>query len=309
MNPPTDLALLLRLRTRQLALLSLLDTERNLGRAAMALNISQPAASKLLQQAEDSFGVALFERQPRGMSPTPHGEIVVRYARSVMADFSAAREELQAISSGLRGTLRIGSVPGAVTELVAPALAEYKRRHPKVAVSITVDTSDLMIHQLARGEVDLVLGRLTEGFNQGDYEIQPLLQEGLVAVTRHDNPLLQRARITFNDLMGAAWILQPHGSPQRLRFDAALGEAGVSKRLNITETASTIATTALLECSDMVAIMPASLARHYARLGVLGVLPLDLPIRVPPIYLIHRQDRPLSSAANSFAVQISGYTP
>src|SRR3546814_12577367 len=72
-------SLLLRLRTRQLALLSLRYDERNLGRAAAALHISQPAASKLLQQAEDTFGVALFERHARGMTPTPYGEILIRY--------------------------------------------------------------------------------------------------------------------------------------------------------------------------------------------------------------------------------------
>src|SRR3546814_11328004 len=76
-------SLLLRLRTRQLALLSLLDDERNLGRAAAALHISQPAASKLLQQAEDTFGVALFERHARGMTPTPYGEILRSEERRV----------------------------------------------------------------------------------------------------------------------------------------------------------------------------------------------------------------------------------
>ena len=50
-------------------------------------------------------------------------------------------------------------------------------------------------------------------------------------------------------------------------------------------------TTALLEISDMAAVMPLSLAQHYARLGLLRVLPLDLPIHVPPIYLITRLDQ------------------
>src|SRR5690606_27417740 len=100
-------SLLLRLRTRQLALLSLLDAERNLGRAAAALHISQPAASKLLQQAEDTFGMALFERHARGMTPTPHGEILIRYARRMLTDFGFVREEMVALSSGLRGTLRV----------------------------------------------------------------------------------------------------------------------------------------------------------------------------------------------------------
>lgn len=304
MTAVSDLSLLLRLRTRQLALLSLLDTERNLGRAAAALNISQPAASKLLQQAEETFGVPLFERLARGMAPTPHGEILIRYARGLLTDFGFVREEMVALSSGLRGALRIGSVPGAVPELLAPTLNEYKRRHPRVAVAVTVDTSNVMITQLARGEVDLVLGRLTEGHGEGDYTLVPLLHEALVMVVGRNHPLTQRANVAFRDLTALPWILQPPGSPQRLRFDAALREAGIHTRLNITETSSTIVTTAMLEISDMVAVMPASLADHYGRLGVLHALPLDMSIRVPPIYLITRQDRPLSPAAARFAAQI-----
>jgi hypothetical protein len=57
------------------------------------------------------------------------------------------------------------------------------------------------------------------------------------------------------------WILQPPGAPQRSRFESALRVAGLHARLDITETASTVATTVLLEASDMAAIMPASLAR------------------------------------------------
>jgi len=303
-NALPDHSLLLRLRTRQLVLLSLLDAERHLGRAAAALHISQPAASKLLLQAEETLGAPLFERHARGMTPTPYGEVLVRYARRMLTDFGVVRGELAALRSGLRGTLRIGSVPGAVPELLAPTLSEYKRRHPRVAVAVTVDTSDIMIGQLARGEVDLVLGRLTEARDEADFQRVPLLEEALVVVVRAGHPLTERAGISFADLAAQPWILQPPGAPQRVRFDAVLREAGLGTRLNITETSSTVATTALLEISDMVAVMPASLAEHYGRLGVLRTLPLDFSIRVPPIQLITRAGDALSPPAAHFVAQL-----
>ena len=154
--------LLLRLRTRQWVLLALLDQHRHLGRAAAAMSISQPAATKLLQQLEETFAVPLFTRVARGMSPTPYGEALVRHARWVLTDFGAVCEEVEALRSGLSGALRVGSVPGAVPELLAPTLVAYQKQHERVAVSVVVDTSDVMLRQLARGEVDLMLGRLTE---------------------------------------------------------------------------------------------------------------------------------------------------
>jgi len=296
----TDLATLLRLRTRQLALAALLDAERNLGRAASALNISQPAASKLLQQMEDALGVRLFERLSRGMAPTPSGEVLVRYARSVLTDFTATRDEMAAIGSGLRGTLRLGCVAGAVPGLLADVVREYKERHPRVALGITVSTSDRVIEQLADGEFDLVLGRLQNRALSDDYRIVPLLDEQQVVVVRSAHPLTLRSRIALEDLIAFPLILQPAGSPQRTLFDALLRDAGVTRALNITETVSTIVTTSLLEASDMVAIMPGSVAAHYGRLGLLCSLSMDTVLRVPPIGLITRVGRKPTAAMVRF---------
>jgi DNA-binding transcriptional LysR family regulator len=190
-------------------------------------------------------------------------------------------------------------------ELVAPALAAYKRAHPRVAVSLLVATSDQMLAQLSRGEVDLVLGRLTEGSHDDTFDARPLLGEAQVVVVRAGHPLLAPgAKLDLSGLTRLSWVLQPPGSPQRSRFEDVLREAGLHVRLDIVETASTIATTALLEQSDMAAVMPASLARHYGRLGVLGLLPFELPIRVPAIHLIRRRARTLGPAAEAFAQQV-----
>ena len=298
---PTDNSLLMRLRTRQLLLIARLGEERNLGRAAAALGVSQPAATKLLQQAEDTLGTSLFTREARGMTPTASGEVLIRYARHLTVEFGFAREQMAAVRSGLRGMLRLGSVPGAIPQLLAPALAAYKREHPRVAVSVLVETSDVMLAHLEKGEVDLVVGRLLEGSHDDDYESRELLEEPQVAVVRRGHPLLASGkRLAIADLVRVPWILQPPGSPQRSRFEAALRQAGLHARLDITETASTVATTALLEVSDMAAVMPESLAAHYGRLGLLQVLPIALPLRVPSIHLITRRHRELSPVAQEF---------
>lgn len=304
-TPPTDPALLLRLRTRQLLLLAQLGQTAHLGRAAVALGISQPAATKLLQQAEDALGQALFTRLARGMQPTAAGEVLIRFAQQLLTDFGAARAEMQALRSGLHGVLRVGSVPGALPDLLAPALLAYQQGSPRVAVSVVVDTSDRMLAQLARGEVDLVLGRLSEGFHDDDYDSRPLLDEPQVVVARRGHPLLALTKPpTLRELSRQAWILQPPGSPQRSRFEALLRQAGIHARLAITETASTVATTALLALGDQLAVMPASLARHYAQLGVLEVLLAEVPLGVPQVHLITRRQRVPSPAAAAFVEQL-----
>lgn len=307
--PLSDAALLLRVRPRQLLLLAVLDAQRNLGRAAQAMHISQPAATKLLLQLEDALGERLFERQARGMHPTASGDVLIRYAKRVLADFGAVREEMGALRSGLSGALRLGSVPGAVPQLLAPALLQYRQRHPQVALSVIVGTSDVVLAQLARGDVDLVLGRLTEGFSEQEFRIEALLEEAMRVVVRAQHPVMSRERVGLADLADWSWVLQPPGSPQRGRLEAALREAGVHRRLDFIESASTTVTTALLERSDMAALMPTSLAAHYTQLGVLRVAPIELPIRLPAIGLIVPRDRALSPAALHFRKQLLEQSP
>lgn len=295
-----DATMLLRVRPRQLLLLAALDAQRNLGRAAQAMHIGQPAATKLLLQLEDALGERLFERLARGMQPTASGEVLIRYARRVLTDFGAVREEMGALRSGLSGALRLASVPGAVPLLLAPALLDYRRRHPHVALSVLEGTSDVVLAQLARGDVDLALGRLTEGFSAEEFSIDTLLEEAMQVVVRAQHPVFARERVELADLADWSWVLQPAGSPQRGRLEAALREVGVHGRLDCIETASTTLTTALLASSDMAALMPRSLAAHYAQLGALRVAPITLPIRLPAIDLIAPRARALPPAAMHF---------
>ena len=89
-----------RLKTRQLLLLVALAEEGNIHRASQVLNMTQPAASKLLKDLEDVLEVPLFDRLPRGMRPTWYGETMIRHARVVLASLNQAHEELTALKAG-----------------------------------------------------------------------------------------------------------------------------------------------------------------------------------------------------------------
>ena len=89
-----------RLKTRQLLLLVALAEEGNIHRAAQVLNMTQPAASKMLKELEEVLEVTLFERLPRGMQPTWYGESMIRHARMVLTNLNHAHDELSALKAG-----------------------------------------------------------------------------------------------------------------------------------------------------------------------------------------------------------------
>jgi DNA-binding transcriptional LysR family regulator len=175
-----------------------------------------------------------------------------------------------------------------------------------VAVSVVVETSDVMLAQLRGARSTWCWAGSPRATTRREYASRPLLASRRWWWCATGIRCWSARRHAGADLVRWPWMLQPPGSPQRTRFEAALREAGIQARLDITETASPLAITALLENSDMAAVMPASQANHYARLGVLRTVPLELPVRVPPICLITREDRALSPAAAQFRRQLLG---
>ncbi|MDB5860308.1 MAG: transcriptional regulator, LysR family [Ramlibacter sp.] len=298
--PPASLFRRLRIKSRQVMLLAALDEHRNLRRAAAAIHTTQPAATALLQQLEGGLGVTLFLRHARGMEPTAYGDVMIRYARSVLHDFEHAGDEMAALAAGAAGLVRIGSVMGAVPQLLAQTLVRFKAAHPRVKIALQVDTSDLLLPALVRGDLDLVLGRLPDQFQAADLAIEPLEGEAMAVVARPGHPLFDRPPPALAELAGHSWVLHPLGSPMRRRIEQALQHAAISGLPDILETSSILATTALLEASDMLSVVPLPVAQHYARHGMLAIVPVDLPIAMAKLAIVTRSDKVPSPALREF---------
>ena len=290
----------LKISSRQITLLTALGEFGNLRRAATAMHTTQPAASLLLQQLEERLGVRLFERLPRGMQPTLYGEVMIRYAQGALHEFEQAQAQIAELQRGALGRVRVGSVMGPVPRLLTKAVLAYKRDHPKVRISIEVGTSDTLLPALLRGDFDVVLGRLPDQSDSQDLDIE-LFDNGeqMRVVARAGHPLAGASSLQLADLITLTWILHPIGSPMRRRVETALQAAGMVQSLDIVETASILATTAMLEASDMIAVVPNDVAEHYARYGMVAVLPVELPISMVNIGLLTVRSRPRSVALNT----------
>lgn len=300
---PPDWLLRSRLRLRQLRLLVALNEHRNLRRAAAVLHIAQPAATKLLQEMEDTLGVALFERHARGMEPTVYGEIMTRHAYAALANLTHAREELEAVHAGASGKISIGAIMGAVPQLLTMALARLREASPRVLVHIQVDTSDVLLPRVVDGALDIAVARLTEEQHEG-FECTPLADETIVAVVATDHPLAHKRNATLADLAQWPWILQATTSPMRRQLDLMFQRAGLPIPAERIETASILATTALLQGTRMVAAVPLEVAQHYETRRLLAILPVKLDCGLGSYGVITAAGRPLSPAAQRFITML-----
>jgi DNA-binding transcriptional LysR family regulator len=286
-----------RLKTRQLLLLMALDEEGNIHRAAQVLNMTQPAASKLLKELEDMLGVALFDRLPRGMRPTGYGETMIRHARMALASLSQAHDEIDALKSGRYGQVSVGAITAPGLNLLPAAVAQVKQQHPSLRVQLAIETSDVLMERLAQGKVDIVVGRLFERHDKTDLRYEALVEEPVCAVARPGHPLCQVARLTLRDIVGCGWIVPLPGSVLRHRFELMFQEEGLEAPTNLIESTALLFLTKMLQQSDLLAVIATDVARYYAEHGMVALLPITLPAKMDAFGLITRTDRLPSPAA------------
>lgn len=295
----------LKISSRQISLVNSLAECRNMRLAAMAMHTTQPTVSLLLQQLESRLGVKLFERLSRGLEPTIYGDVLIRYARSVVHDFEHAQAEISELSKGASGFVRIGSVAGSVPLFLTRKLIAFKEESPRVRISVDVETSDTLIPKLLQGDLDLVLGRLPDHLGNRDLAIDHFDEgEQMSVIARPGHRLARKKSIRLTDLFELTWILHPIGSPMRLRIETALKKTRATSTLDIVETTSILLTTSMIQASDMISVVPRDVARHYADHGMVTILPVKLPVSMVNLGIITRKSKVLSPAVTRFLAHI-----
>jgi DNA-binding transcriptional LysR family regulator len=296
-----------RLRFRHLALLVALDDHRSLRRAAEAVHLAQPSATKLIHDLEKVFGFLIFTRLPRGMEPTEVGIEVCAFARRMLADISRFSLELENKRKGGVGQLVIGAIMGAAPDVVARAMSDIKHRRPLLAIKLLGETSDEILALLVSRRIDLAVGRFSNPLQHNAIDYEDLGNELLCIVGRKGHPLSRSRKLTLSGLEHSAWILQPLSSPARQIIEQEFGQAGMMTPENVIECSSVFATLQLLQKSDAVALLPESVVRDHLQAGLLVQLPLDVGKRLPGFGILTRRGEALSAAATEFVGYLRKY--
>jgi DNA-binding transcriptional LysR family regulator len=290
-----------RLKTRQLLLLIALDDYRNIHRAADELHMTQPAASKQIKDLEEMLDVKLFERLPRGMEPTIFGETMIRHARMALTSLALAHDDIVTLKAGLTGQVEVGVIMTPAMALLPRAVARVKEEAPLLRIGVQLETSNVLLDKLQHGMLDFMIGRIFDSADAGKnvgliYE--ELIEEPACAVVRPGHPLLERQGLALQDIAPLPWIVPPHGSILRYRFDMMFRRAGLEPPANVVDTTAMLVITALLQQTDSLHVMPLEVAQYYASLNVMRVLPIELPCKMDAFGIIRQRDHLLSPGAD-----------
>ena len=172
------------------------------------------------------------------------------------------------------------------------------RENPKLRVELNVESSNVLIEQLAQGKLDIMIGRLFERQDKTGLRYERLAEEPVCAVVRPGHPLLNVAGLTLAAVEKKPWIVPPSGSVLRHRFDLMFREAGLAPPAQLIETASLLFVTKMLQQTDFISVVPTEVARYYATYGMVAILPMTLSCTMDAFGIITRTDWLLSPAAN-----------
>jgi DNA-binding transcriptional LysR family regulator len=294
-----------RLRMRQVALLLAIDELGTLSGAATRLGLTQPAATKMLNELELSLGQKLFERVGRGLQRNAAGERVTGFFRSIRGSVEALNQELDALRLGGAGKLAVGSIMAASPGRLTTALVRLRAEFPLLSMEVAVDTSDRLLAQLREGVLELVVGRKA-AVPGVPCEFRPIDDEELAVVAGTHHPLAKRRSLQFTHLQPYPWVLQPPGSPMRELIEREFRQHDADLPRGLLETGSILTTINLVRSSEMIGVIPDNVAKLHASHGMISVLRYRFGHALEAYGTLVPRDRPLSTAAARFLALLHG---
>jgi DNA-binding transcriptional LysR family regulator len=291
---------LTRLKLKQLRLLVAVGKHNNIQHAARELNVSQPAATKMIKDLELDFEVRLFDRTNRGVIPTVFGEALIRHGKIIFSQVSNAAQELDDLNEGNSGRVVIGTLLAASPELLPKAIDIVLQERPNVAIKVIEGTNEALMPAMRAGEIDMVVGRLSIRRHRTDVVQEKLLDEITCAVVGPNHPLAGVRDLTFEQLKPFGWILPPAETSLRVQLDRFFIAQDQYFPPTHLESLSYLTNRAILQSRDLIGIFPAHVPAQDIAQGGLSFLDWTVPFGSGPVGVSYRMHGQFSPAGAVF---------
>ncbi|HEY4318773.1 MAG TPA: LysR family transcriptional regulator [Herbaspirillum sp.] len=262
---------------------------QHLTQAAAALYLTPSAVSSAIRALEDRYGVPLFNRVGRRIETTETGRAFLSEARHTLASARAAEMMLSEMGSLKRGSLRLQASQTIASYWLPPLLVDFQKRHPAIAIELTVGNTQSVAEAVLAGDADL-------GFVEGQVEddaltVKEVGRDRLVMVAAPGHPLAHGKSIAARDLLDCRWIMRETGSGTRSAFAAVLKSHALDPAmLDIALTLpSNEALVSAAGASDLATVVSELVAGPLIEAGQLVRIAFDLPPRA--FYLLHHRQR------------------
>lgn len=289
------------LKLNHLRMIVAIEDSGQISAAAEVLNISQPAASRMLSEMESITKTSLYERVARGVVLTTFGAALARRARKILLELREASREIGELKSGKGGSVFIGSVTAPAMSLVVPAINKVRKAYPGIEINIQVETSNVLARELLAARHDFIIGRIPDDLNPRLFEVTEIGIERACLIVRDRHPLMKQKVSSLSDVRDYDWVFQPPGTLLRRTIEDVFLSRGVALPENIVNTSSLLLTCAIICETDAIAPVAVDVAQFLAsqssNAADVRMLPIDFDINVKPYSMITARERALPPSA------------
>src|SRR3954447_4517833 len=220
-----------RMELRHLRTIAAVARHGSFSKAAEELHLAQSAVSQQLRRFEQELGVEVFRRSSRSVEITPEGEVILGYAQRVLREVDGLHGELQELIGLVRGEVRIGGMYPTGPYDLADLFAQFRERHPGVAVNMVEDTQDDLLARLRADELDCAFTAVEPETLGDEYAATLIWEEEFVVALPPGHTLAAQERITFDELAGEDLIAYRENSALRRRLERRMAQRGLALAL------------------------------------------------------------------------------
>jgi DNA-binding transcriptional LysR family regulator len=208
-----DDKVLRRLKLSDLRLFQAVVERGGMAKAAIHLNISQPAVSKAIAALENTLRVRLLDRNPQGVEPTVYGLALLNGGVAVFDELTKSLRQIEYLDDPGAGELRIGCTEAGAAAFVPAVISRLSETYPRIVFRVTTaDPVTLVERELPQRKVELALGALPELSPIGDIDVTPLFDDRHFVMAGERNKWMRRRNVKLADLIQEPWILPPPDS-------------------------------------------------------------------------------------------------
>lgn len=265
------------------------------------MNATQSGLSMQNQQLEEEVGLTLFNRSPRGVTPTVAGRRVYELAVVLLRQLDAVKSEIKSLSVGITGEIRVGLMPTFTRGVLAPALQEFMSLYPHVKVSIVEAYSAVLTQDVAAGAIDFAI--VPRAPRKDGIRTRLLGTDRELLVCRAGGPLKHLAPVKLSELPPLKLVLPGPGNMRRDTFDNYVELHGI-KIASLLDMDAMIATLDFVAHSDFATVLPETICVNDLDGTIRSLHPIIDPILTVDYAVIELAKSVLPPAASLFLEKI-----
>lgn len=222
--------------------------------AAEQLHISQAALSTSIAQLEEKLGVKLFERMPRGVTPTVYGDTLYRRAKIAQTELSMAVDEIDLIRGAKKGSVAFGAGNSVLSNIISNLILKVSEQRPDIEMMVLSGPEKTLFSSVTQGEAEFALTSCSSGPLPAEISYELLYEMGTHPIVGREHPLAQLTRLDWGKMRQYPWIIiDPSFEPSELTVFSILNRMAPK---TLIKTNSPYLIKSVVRKSDFITFMP-----------------------------------------------------